>query len=109
MVSDCMTFGLLSANTNKFLERFPEFDIKRRNVMVNGTRMDIIERGGIRKGERCPICQERLEYISKDFVSTPCHHSFHFTCLLTLMIRSHVRPICRTELGFERNSNSRRG
>jgi Ring finger domain len=99
--SDCTTFGLLPANTNKFIERFPEFEIKRKNVMINGVQMDIIERNGIRKGEICPICLEPLEYVSKDFVSTPCRHSFHFRCLLDSLVRSSKCPKCRTELNFK--------
>jgi Ring finger domain len=101
MNSECTTFGLFIENTNKFIERFPEFEIKRKNVMVSGVKMDIIERNGIRKGEICPICVGLLEYVSKDFISTPCRHSFHFKCLFTIMMLSSKCPVCQTELKFK--------
>ena len=101
--SDCTTFGLITTDTDKFLQVFPEFEIKRKNVTINGIIMDIIERGGIRKGEKCPICLEPLDYVSKNFISTPCRHSFHFRCLIKSMARNHLCPICRTELGFKCN------
>jgi hypothetical protein len=42
---NCTTFGLLTENTSRFLEHFPEFEIKERGVMIGGVPMNVIERG----------------------------------------------------------------
>jgi Ring finger domain len=99
--SDCSTFGLISEKTDVFVLRHPDFQIKKRGVIIGGVKMDIVERIGFLKDEECAICLHRFDYISKNFCSTSCGHSFHLDCLFTYMQRGQNCPICRTDLGFQ--------
>ena len=46
-------------------------------------------------GSHCPIC---LETTNVDWISTPCKHTFHYTCLFTWMTRHDTCPVCRSTL-----------
>ena len=54
--------------------------------------------------ESCPICLFELNQAPNDgrapkrFMTTPCGHSFHPSCLEAWMIQSMVCPCCRTQL-----------
>ena len=56
--STCDIFGIISSNSEslKFVQKHPEFIIKKRNVLVKGVIMDIIERIEFMKNKVCPIC-----------------------------------------------------
>lgn len=57
----------------------------------------------------CPICYEKLQFLKYDeeeeeikpnpnVVTTPCGHSFCFTCLSKHLALKHRCPMCRTKI-----------
>ena len=57
----------------------------------------------------CPICYEKLQFLKYDeeeeeikpnpnVVTTPCGHSFCFTCLSKHLALKHKCPMCRTKI-----------
>jgi len=57
----------------------------------------------------CPICYEKLQFLEYDndddeivptsnVITTPCGHSFCFTCLMTHLDKKNKCPLCRNEL-----------
>jgi tetratricopeptide (TPR) repeat protein len=50
---------------------------------------------------KCSICLESFAFLTENFCSTKCGHSFHFDCLMEVLSgRASQCPICRAELGF---------
>ncbi len=58
--------------------------------------------------EECPICLEKIEISTGNFIRTSCNHCFHSTCFLENAFRNGFTcPFCRNNLvNTSSNSNS---
>ncbi|EOA37328.1 hypothetical protein CARUB_v10011027mg [Capsella rubella] len=52
--------------------------------------------------DMCPICLEEFNDGGSIVVTLPCGHEFDEECLVKWFLRSHVCPLCRYEMPYER-------
>jgi hypothetical protein len=78
------------------------------NAMTDNDKISMDELNSLDTG-CCPICYEKLQFLkynsihdevkpNPNVVTTPCGHSFCFTCLATHMERKNKCPLCRTDI-----------
>lgn len=49
--------------------------------------------------EKCPICLAPNENLSDEkFLTLPCGHDFHDSCILPWLERTNTCPLCRSEM-----------
>lgn len=87
-------------NSKEFIDQLRAINDENK---ISMDELDTIDTGN------CPICYEKLQFLKYDkveeeikphpnVITTPCGHSFCFTCLTTHLERKNKCPMCRKEL-----------
>ena len=87
-------------NSKEFIDQLRAINDENK---ISMDELDTIDTGN------CPICYEKLQFLKYDkveeeikpnpnVITTPCGHSFCFTCLTTHLERKNKCTMCRKEL-----------
>ena len=58
----------------------------------------------------CSICQDKIQSMKHNCVSTKCGHHFHYDCFLEFLEKNkgiNLCPICRKQIPFQKNTSKR--
>lgn len=58
----------------------------------------------------CSICQDKIQSIKHNYVSTKCGHHFHCDCFLEFLEKNNgdnLCPICRKKIPFQKNTSKK--
>ena len=58
----------------------------------------------------CSICQDKIQSMKHNCVSTKCSHHFHYDCFLEFLEKNkgiNLCPICRKQIPFQKNTSKK--
>ena len=58
----------------------------------------------------CSICQDKIQSMKHNCVSTKCDHHFHYDCFLKFLEKNkgiNLCPICRKQIPFQKNTSKK--